>query len=253
MATIDDETHDTILGRAITIVQTKNGYRFSVDSILLARFATARSGDRILELGAGCGVIAAAIDAIARPREIVAIEIQPRMAELIERNAAINGFTNLRAVCADLRAKTIAGLKPASFDLVVANPPFHARLAGRESPNRSRRQARGGEGASCEEFVAAARRYVRNGGRVAMIFAATRTAELVSTMRARRLEPKRLRFVHPRLGLPASSVMVEARANGGIEVIVEPPLILEERAGVYTREAHALLNGPPRAPRAELT
>ncbi len=250
MTIAHDETRDTILGGAITIVQMKSGYRFSVDSILIARFATARGRDRILELGAGCGVIAIAIDAIARPREIAAVEIQPRMAELIERNAATNGFTNLRAVCADLRAKTIAGLEPASFDLVVANPPFHARHAGRESPNHSRRQARGGAGASCEEFVAAARRYVRNGGRVAMVFAAARTAELVSTMRAHRLEPKRIRFVHPRLGLAASSVMIEARAGGGIEVIVEPPLILEERAGVYTREASAILGGRPDAPRA---
>ena len=92
-----------------------------------------------------------------------------------------------------------------------------------------------------EEFVVAARRYVRNGGRVAMIFAASRAAELVSTLRANRLEPKRMRFVHPRIDLPASSVMVEARANGGIEVIIEPPLVIEERPGIYTEDARNIL------------
>jgi tRNA1Val (adenine37-N6)-methyltransferase len=236
-----EETLDTILGGALTVVQPRDGYRFSVDAILLARFATARSRDRVLELGGGCGVISMVIAATARPRETIALEIQPRMAQLAARNARDNGFPNLHCICADIRAADIPGVKQASFDLVVCNPPFHARGAGRESPNRSRRQARGDAGASLAEFTAAARRYARNGGRVATIFAAARSAELISTLRANRLEPKRVRFVHPRMELPASSVTIEARANGGIEVTIEPPLVLDERAGVYTEELRTLL------------
>ena len=236
-----DETLDTILGGALTVVQPRDGYRFSVDSILLARFASARSRDRVLELGGGCGVVSMVIAATVRPREIIALEIQPRMAQLAVRNARDNGFANLHCMCADIRAAEIPGVKQANFDLVVCNPPFHARGAGRQSPNRSRRQARGDAGASVAEFTTAARRYVRNGGRVATIFAAARSAELISTLRANRLEPKRVRFVHPRMELPASSVMIEARANGGIEVAIEPPLVLEERAGVYTEELRTLL------------
>ena len=235
------ETRNLILGGAISVVQPQNGYRFSVDSVLLARFAAARSRDRVLELGAGCGVIAMIIAATANPRQIVAIEIQPEMAELAKRNARANGFENLDCICADLRARRIPEVSPASFDLVVANPPFHARNAGQESPDRSRRLARGGAGASMVEFVAAARRHVRNGGRVAMVFAASRSAELISTLREHRLEPKRIRFVHPRVGLPAASVLLEARANGGVEVVVAPPLILEELTGVYTEEARSIL------------
>src|SRR5262249_8208494 len=64
---------------------------------------------------------------------------------------------------------------------------------------------------------------------------------LVSTLRAARLEPKRMRFVHPRRELPASSVLIEARANGGVEVTIEPPLVLEARPGVYTDEVRELL------------
>ncbi|HKF28314.1 MAG TPA: methyltransferase [Candidatus Binataceae bacterium] len=236
-----DESLDTILGGALSVVQPRDGYRFSVDSILLARFATARSRDRVLELGAGCGVISLVIAAIARPRETIALEIQPRMAQLAARNARDNGFPNLHCMCADIRTAHIAGVKQGSFDLVVCNPPFHACGAGRQSANRSRRQARGDAGASLAEFTTGARRYVRNGGRVATIFAAARCAELISTLRANRLEPKRIRFVHPRMELPASSVMIEARANGGIEVTIEPPLVLEERAGVYTEEVRNLL------------
>ena len=142
MTTSGGETQDQILGGAITIVQPQNEYRFSVDSVLIARFATARTTDRVLELGAGCGVISLIIAMTARPCEITAIEIQPQLAEMGERNARINGIVSLRSVCADLRSGPIAGVREASFDLVIANPPFHARNAGRESPNRSRRQAR---------------------------------------------------------------------------------------------------------------
>jgi tRNA1Val (adenine37-N6)-methyltransferase len=240
----DDETVDAILGGAITLVQPRRGYRFSVEAILLARFATVKPRDRVLDLGAGCGVVAIMLAALSGARHAVALEIQPAMAALAARNAARNNLPDLRVICADLRGRKIAGLADASFDLVVANPPFHAIRTGRESPDAARRVARGESTASLADFGEAARRYVRNGGRVAFVFAASRSAELIATMRANRLEPKRLRFVHPRAELAASAVMLEARAGGGAEVIVEAPLVLHDRAGRYTDEARAMLEAP---------
>jgi tRNA1(Val) A37 N6-methylase TrmN6 len=240
-ASRDDETLDAILGGSLRIVQPRSGYRFSVEALLLARFARVRPRERVLELGAGCGVIALMLAALHRPREVVALELQPRLAALIARNAVLNSLDQVRVVCGDLRRRRIAGIEPASFDLVVANPPFHAVGAGRESPQRGRRLARGEHAAALDDFIAAARRCVRNGGRVAFVHSAGRTAELVSTMRARGLEPKRLRLVHPRIDRAATVVLLEARAQGGIELAVEPPLILYERPGVYTAEARAML------------
>src|SRR5258705_7922125 len=137
------ETRDTILGGRLALIQPKRGYRFSVEAILLGRFVRARRSERVLELGAGCGVISIMLASIYRPREVVAIEIQPDFAEMIGRNAALNDLGSVRAICADLRHKKIVGVEPASFDLVVANPPYRAIMAGRENPNRGRRAARG--------------------------------------------------------------------------------------------------------------
>jgi len=240
----DGETLDAILGGAIRLAQPRRGYRFSIEAILLARFATTKPRDRVLELGAGCGIVSIAIARLCAVEQIAALEIQPAMAAIAERNAALNGLSNLRVICADLRGARIPGLAPASFDLVVANPPFHAIRAGRDSPDVSRRIARGEQAASIADFARAARRYVRNGGRVAMVFAASRSAELIATMRSNRLEPKRIRFVHPRAELAAAAVLIEARAGGGAEVIVEPPLILHDRAGRYTDEARKILEAP---------
>jgi tRNA1Val (adenine37-N6)-methyltransferase len=244
METSLELTRDTILGGALTLDQPKGGYRFSLDSILLARFASVRRRDRVLELGAGCGVVAITIATLFHPREVVAIEIQPALARLVESNAVMNSASNVRAICADIRARKIAGIEPASFDLVVANPPFHAAGRGRISPNAGRRIARSEGEATLDDFIKAARRYVKNGGRVAFVFIANRSAELIAAMRAHRLEPKKIRFVHPRADLPAVSLLVEARAGGGAEVKIEPPLIIYDRVGVYSAEARTLLGAP---------
>jgi tRNA1Val (adenine37-N6)-methyltransferase len=240
----ENETRDTILDGSITLIQPKHGYRFSVEAILLGRFARARTRERVLELGAGCGVVSIMIAALYRPREVVAIELQPPLAAMIPRNAEANSLESVKAVCADLRQKKIAGVEPASFDLVVANPPYRAAASGRENPDHSRRMARGEGAAALLDFVAAARRYARIGGRVAFVFTARRSAELISTMRSKQLEPKRIRFMHSQVGRPASVVLIEARVGGGIEVAIEPPLILYDRPGIYTAEARALLSSP---------
>jgi tRNA1Val (adenine37-N6)-methyltransferase len=239
----DDFTCDEILDGRLAFNQPRHGYRFSVDSILLGRFATIRTSDRVLDLGAGCGVVAIIIAALARPREVVAIELQPALARLIDENAALNSIANVRGICGDIRAPKVEGLEPASFDAIVANPPYHAVARGRQSPIHGRRLARDESSAELGDFVAAAQRYARNGARVTFVYAANRTAELIATMRSHRLEPKRMDFVHPRADRPAASVLVEARAGGGAEVSVLPPLILYERAGVYSEDALTILGG----------
>jgi tRNA1Val (adenine37-N6)-methyltransferase len=240
---IAEETLDPILGGALRLYQPRRGYRFSVEAVLLARFAAARPAARVLELGAGCGVVALIYAALARPREVVAIEIQPALAALIARNAALNGLAMVRAVCADLRSRRALDAAT-GFDLVLANPPFRARSSGRESPLTGRRLARGETAARLEDFVAAAARHARHGGRVAFISAAARNAELISALRARRLEPKRIRFVHPYAAASASTVLVEARKGGGVEVEVEAPLVMYDTPGVYSDAARALLERP---------
>jgi len=129
----ENETRDSILDGSITLIQPKHGYRFSVEAILLGRFARASTRDRVLELGAGCGVVSVMISALYRPREVVAIEIQPSMAEMIQRSAVINGLKSVRAVCADLRQKKSQASSPrastwSSRILRIAQPVLVVRV-----------------------------------------------------------------------------------------------------------------------------
>jgi tRNA1(Val) A37 N6-methylase TrmN6 len=236
------ESVDKILGGALTVVQPLAGYRFSIDSILLGRFARPRARERVLELGTGCGVVAIMTAALYCPRDVVALELQPELAPLAARNAVLNDLRQVRVVCGDLRAHHIHGLTPASFDYIVANPPYRTLRNGRESPNASRRIARGAGGASLAEFIAAADRYATNRAKVAMVFTAARTAELIAELKLRALEPKRIRFVHPHAAMPATTILIEACKGGGIETEIESPLVLYEDPGVYTTEARELLS-----------
>jgi len=239
-----EETLDSILGGALHLYQPRRGYRFSVESVLLARFAAARPAVRVLELGAGCGVVGLIYAALIKPREVVALEIQPALAGLIARNASLNGLGMVRALCADLRSHRAPCPAAGGFDLVLANPPLRARASGLESPHAGRRLARGETAARLEDFAAAAARYARPGGRASFVFAAARSAELISALRARSLEPKRIRFVHPYVAASASTVLVEARKGGGVEVEVEPPLVMYDAPGIYSAAARALLGRP---------
>ncbi len=237
------ETTDSILNGRLRVIQPRRGYRFSVDAILLGRFIRPHPGAHVLELGAGCGVIAIIAAALYAPREVVAIEVQPQMASLVQRNATLNDLPVVRAVAADLRNRAIAGVAPASFDLVIANPPYRAGGSGRRSPIPARELARAESAATLRDFTTAAARYLKHGGKAAFVFAAARAAELISELRAAKLEPKRLRMVHPRLQLPATTILVEARKGGGVELEVEPPLILYAAKGIYSEEAQTLLGG----------
>ena len=226
----------------LTVVQPYSGYRFAIDAILLAHFARPPQRARVLELGAGCGVVSLVLAAMHHPTQVDAVELQPRLAELITRNAVLNRISAVRAICADLR-RVIPELAQAGFDYVVANPPYRATRRGRESPDQERWIARGGGGATLAEFIAAAVRHARHGGKVAMVFTASRTAELIAELKQRSLEPKRLRFVHARPGEAATMVLVEARKGAGIEVAVEPPLFIHTSPGAYSDEVRAMLTG----------
>jgi tRNA1Val (adenine37-N6)-methyltransferase len=235
------ETFDTILDGRIRIIQPREGYRFSIDSILLAHFVQIRDRDRVLELGAGCGVISIALAAMRRPREIVAVEIQPELAALIARNAKENQVEKVRAILADLRKLPNAEVARESLDVVIANPPYRASNAGRVSPHEARRLARSEAAATLEDFIAAASRCVRRGGRAAFVFAGDRSAELIATLCEHHLEPKRIRFVHAFADAPATSILIEARKHGGVAVAVAPPLIIFDAPGIYSREARTIL------------
>lgn len=237
-------THDSIAMRGagvVQITQPVKGHRFTVDSILLADFCRIRPRERVLEPGAGTGVISLLL-AKKHPRSLFyPVEVQDELHSLCRGNCGANGLANVIAVHRDIR-RLYQSIDPGHFDMIVANPPYFRTRAGRTGPNKRRSAARQDLLGTIELWLDL-QKFLKQGGRYCMVFAASRLAELCSLMRERRLEPKQLRLVHPFDGKPASLVLIEAVKDGGTGMTVLPPLIVHVPDGGYTKEMREIYGG----------
>src|SRR5512142_2897638 len=93
-----EETLDTLFGGRLKILQRQEGYRFSIDALLLAHFADPHPRDRIIDLGTGCGVITLILVFRRKAEAVTGIEVQPALADLARRNAALNRFSSRIAI-----------------------------------------------------------------------------------------------------------------------------------------------------------
>jgi tRNA1(Val) A37 N6-methylase TrmN6 len=201
--------------------------------VLLAAFVRPPFG-RFADLGCGTGAVAFSLAARDPDASGVAIELQPRLAELARQGVVRNAFEpRLQIIEGDVRRLAAGGGLRGRFDLVASNPPFRALAGGVVSPDQEIARAHHEVTLTLGECLDAAAALRRPTGRIAMIFLASRTGELLSGLAARGLATRRVRFVHPTPDKPASRVLVEAASasTGAPGCEVEPPLMLRGPAG----------------------
>ncbi|MFZ5774430.1 MAG: tRNA1(Val) (adenine(37)-N6)-methyltransferase [Thermodesulfobacteriota bacterium] len=230
----------SLFGGRLLCLQHRDGYRFSIDAVLLAHFVSPAKGDRLLDLCAGSGVISLILAYRHTTLTITALEVQPALAALARESVGHNGYDERIAVltgdCREAGALIAAG----SFDWVVANPPFYKAETGRQNPNLEEAIARHELLADIDQVAGAASFALRTRGRAAFVYPASRLAALCRALAAANLAMKRLRMVHSYPGGAARLVLVEAVKNGGEELAVLPPLfVYQEQGGAYTPEVAA--------------
>ena len=227
---------DTFLDGKIQVMQSRKGYRFSIDSVLLAFHAAVRSGDKVLDLGAGCGILSLILAFRVPDIRIFAVELQSELARLAEANVYQNQLADrIHVMCTDMRS-----LKPkmadGPVDLIVCNPPYRKPGSGRINPAEQRAIARHEIKVTLGEILQTARRMLRTGGRFATVYTVERTADILCRMRSEQIEPKFMRMVHSTQGTDAKLVLVEGIKNGKPGLKVVPSLILYDNSGDYTKE-----------------
>jgi tRNA1Val (adenine37-N6)-methyltransferase len=236
-----DETLDALFQGKLKLFQSRGGYRFSLDALLLADFMSYRGPEQIADLGTGNGVVALILAYLHPSLSITGLEIQPRMVDRACRNVRMNGFEDRVAIrCVDVRnVQQVFG--PGSFAAVICNPPYRRSASGRISPNPERRIARHEIAAALGDFLRAGAYLLPIRGRMALVYPALRAVDLLKSLRDVDLEPKRLRVVHSFADASASLILVEGVKGGrsGIEVL--PPLIVYKKAQDYTAEVAAML------------
>jgi len=233
-------TMDTFFNGRIQIRQSRAGYRFSIDAILLACQAAPESGDRVVDLGTGCGIIAL-IMAFRHPDiTIYAVEVQEELAQLAISNVKGNHLQNRITVLGADMKRMKPDMTAGPVDLVVCNPPYRRPGAGRINPDVQRAVARHELKANLQEVMGSARRILKPAGRFVTIYTAERTADIVCQMRIDRIEPKCIRTIHSAPGSEAKLILIEGIKGGNPGLKIGPPLTIYNKNGEYTDEVQQM-------------
>jgi tRNA1Val (adenine37-N6)-methyltransferase len=226
-----------LFGGTLKVVQEKDGYRFSLDAILLAGFARLRGGERAVDLGTGIGIIPLILAQKGEGGgEIVGVEIQEKLAELARTNVHNNGREDIIHIYQGDIKEIDDLFPPSSFDVVVTNPPYYRVSSGRINPSSQKAIARHEVMCTIDDVMQAASYLLKEGGRIFIIFPAHRSVTLFDSLRRAMLEPKTLRWVHSRENEDAKFILTEAYKIGRDGVEVLPPFFVYAHDGTYTSE-----------------
>ena len=239
----DGETIDEFFQGRLKILQKEKGYRFSVDSLLLADFATLQRGDRVVDLGTGSGIIALTL-ALRFPETVITeVEVQEDLADMAARSVMLNNMSDRIRVCAGDVKKIRELFSAQSFDVAIFNPPYRRLDSGRINPDGEKAIARHEIKATLEDFLASARYLLKESGRVYAIYPAKRIVQIIAAMRGNGVEPKRLRVVHSNKRSGGVFILVEGIKGAGEEAGILPPLFIYRDDGRYSDEVQGIFNG----------
>lgn len=236
----EDETLDDLQLKGIHIIQKKEGFRFGVDAVLLANFADVKKRHRVMDLCTGTGIIPLIIKGKKEPQYIAGLEIQDEFAEMATRSLEINKFQDsMEFICGDLKDKKELK-KMQKFDVVTVNPPYKLQNAGILNPTDKTAIARHEVACTLEDVIEAARILLKDNGRLYMVHRPERLADIFCLMRKHKIEPKRVRMIHPNTKKAANIVLVEGQRDGGAYLKWEPPLYVYNDEGGYSKEINEI-------------
>jgi len=240
----DDERLDYLLAENLRIIQSPSVFSFSLDAVLLARFAyVPKKRGRIVDLCTGNGAIPLFLSARTEST-ITGVELQPRLAGMARRSIEFNGLDGQIDIIEGDVKEIPAQLGYEKFDTVTCNPPyFPAHDMSDKNLSEHMAIARHELHLTLDEAVGSASQLLKQGGKAAFVHRAGRLIDIMAAMRNNRLEPKRIRLVYPKAGREANTLLIEGIKDGKPDLKVLPPLIVYGDDGKYTEEVRGLLYG----------
>ena len=238
-------TEDAFLGGQLRLRQLKSGHRSGHDAMLLAAATPARSGDRLVDFGAGAGAAGLAVATRVAGIKLVLVEIDRELAGLARGNAASNAIA-ADVVVLDLTSAAenfaAAGLTPDSVDAVMMNPPFNDPARHRASPDKARESAHVATEATLENWIHAARRILKSGGVLTLIWRADGLAEVLAAL-DRGFGSLAVLPVHGDAKTPAIRVLVRAIKGGKAPLRIHAALVLNDESALPNKEVQSILAG----------
>lgn len=230
------ERIDDLQRKGYKIIQNTEKFCFGMDAVLLSSFAAVKEGETVLDMGTGTGIIPILLEAKTEGKHFTGLEIQPESVEMAGRSVALNNLTEkIDIVEGDIKEATkIFGKN--IFNVVTVNPPYMNDLHGLKNPDMPKAIARHEVLCTLEDVVREASGVLKQNGRLYMVHRPHRLVEIIQAMKNYKLEPKRIRFVHPYEDKEANMVLIEALKGGKSMVKIEKPLIVYKDVNVYTDE-----------------
>lgn len=231
---------DDLLGSAIKIKQPVNGFRISIDTLLLAACVPAQSGDTVLDAGAGVAGAALSLAHRVKGLQVTGFELQREMVDYARENIAINDMQGSVSVIEGDITQPPAELKPGSFDHVIANPPYLPQGKAIRSPSKNKDLANMDKTANLKSWVNFCVNMSRHKGSISFIYRADRLDELISRLYGK-VGDLQVCPLWPHEGEAAKRVLVQGRkgVSGGMRIL--PGLVLHGADGAYTKEVDSIL------------
>lgn len=236
----EDESLDDLQLDGIHIIQKKEGFRFGVDAVLLANFANVKSKHNVIDLCTGTGIVPLIIKGKKKPKSVIGVEIQSDFVEMANRTKKINNFgDDINFIEGDLKDDTlIKSLEKA--DVITVNPPYKLQNAGIVNPTDKLSIARHEIMCTLEDVIKTSRKLLKDNGRLYMIHRPERLVDIFCLMRKYKIEPKRVRMIHPNSKKAPNIVLVEGQRDGGAFLKWEPALFVYDDEGNYSQEINEI-------------
>lgn len=222
------------------IIQNEDMFCFGMDAVLLSDFVKGKQGAKVLDMGTGTGIIPILLEAKEKGAMFKALEIQKESVSMARRSVALNGLQEkIQIVEGDIKEASKL-MKASSFDIVTCNPPYMNHSHGLTNPDLPKAIARHEILCSLDDVIREGARVTKPGGSFYLIHRPFRLAEIFGKLLDYKLEPKRMRLVYPYIDKEPNMVMIEAVRGGKSMIKIEPPLIVYEEKGKYTKEIYEI-------------
>jgi len=221
-----NEKIEELEAKELKIIQAKDSYRFSVDSILLLNFIRIKNYENIIDLGTGSGIIPLLLSGKGKGLSIYGIEIQKDLADMARRSVELNKLQNSVTIIQEDFRKLKNIFKNQQFDVVVSNPPYISLGKGKINPSSSKAIARHELKGGLEDIITVSNYLLKDKGRIYLIYKSAKLIRLVITLKKYDIEPKVIKFIHPWPGKNANLVLVEGIKSGKEELKIEDPIFL---------------------------
>lgn len=229
---LESERIEDLQFEGLKIVQDRDLYSFTSDSVILANFLKIKKGECAVEIGSGSGVISILATKKTNAKKIICFELQEKLAKMSKKSLKINKIEDKITVINDKIQNFKNYIQPGSIDVVFSNPPYKREGSAKKNENESKALARHEKTLPLSEFVKCAAGLLKFGGRLYVVYDADRSCELISTLISFNLQPKRMFFTENGRG-KVVLVVIEAVLGGKPGVQVLPNLITNDKNGLY--------------------